>query len=116
MSKGAAVIAIVIALMVGNYWARWRRAETAKRLAKTAANNAGKGVWRARGIMLLVGVALYVILDLWFRGRGRLGHARGTMTARRQTGISAVHSKPGVRAASCRGGGGALLSRTCLAA
>jgi hypothetical protein len=71
MSTGAAVIAVVIALLVGNYWARWRRAEATKRLAKAAADTAGKGVWRARGVMLLVGLALYFVLDLWFRGRGR---------------------------------------------
>jgi hypothetical protein len=71
MPAGAAVIAIVIALLVGNYWARWRRAEATKRLAKAAAGNASKGVWRARGVMLLIALVLFLVLDVWFRSRGR---------------------------------------------
>lgn len=73
MSKTAAVVAIVIALMVGYYWARWRRAEATSKLAKAGANTAGKAVWRARGMIVLVAAALYVVLRLWFHGRGRLG-------------------------------------------
>lgn len=71
MTKGAAVIAISLALMAGYYWARWRRAETVNRLAKAAADGAGKVAWRARGVILLVGAAVYVVIDLWLRGRGR---------------------------------------------
>jgi hypothetical protein len=71
MPAGAAVSAIVIALLVGNYWARWRRAEATKRLAKAAAGNASKGVWRARGVMLLIALVLFLVLDVWFRSRGR---------------------------------------------
>jgi ABC-type amino acid transport system permease subunit len=70
MTKQAAVIAIVIALMVGYYWARWRRAETTNRVAKAAAGTASGTVWRARGAILLVALAVYAIVDLWFRGRG----------------------------------------------
>ena len=76
MSKDAALIAVVLALMVGYYWARWRRAETGAKTAKALADGAGKTVWRARGVMLLVGVAVYVAVALWFRGHGRLGGPR----------------------------------------
>jgi len=71
MTKGAAVIAVVLALMVGYYWARWRRAEGSAKSAKAMADGAGKTVWRARGSMLLVAVAVYVALTLWFHGQGR---------------------------------------------
>lgn len=71
MTKGAAVIAISLALMTGYYWARWRRAETVNRAAKATADGVGKVAWRARGVILLVGAAVYVAIDLWLRGRGR---------------------------------------------
>lgn len=66
------MIAIVIALMVGYYWARWRRAETSNRVARAQADGAGKTVWRARGSILLVGIAVYAVISLWLKGRGRL--------------------------------------------
>lgn len=71
MTKDAAVVAIVISLMGGYYWARWRRAEATNRVAKQQADAAGRGAWRARGAILLVGVAVYLVIDLWIRGRGR---------------------------------------------
>jgi hypothetical protein len=71
MSKDAAVIAVVTALMVGYYFARWRRAETAQKGAKTLADTATKTAWKARGVMVLVGFALYAVIELWLRGRGR---------------------------------------------
>jgi hypothetical protein len=76
MTSGAAVIAVVLALMVGSYWARWRRAEGSAKSARAMADGAGKAVWRARGSMLLVGVAVYVAVALWFRGLGRLSGTR----------------------------------------
>ena len=71
MTEEAAVIAIVLALAGGYYWARWRRAENARRLAKATADTANKGAWRARGVILLVGVAVYAVINLWIHGRGR---------------------------------------------
>ncbi|MHB1593362.1 MAG: hypothetical protein ACYCO9_03820 [Streptosporangiaceae bacterium] len=62
--------AIVIALMVGYYWARWRRAETTKQAAKAAAEAAGKAVWRARGVIALVAVVVYAVIRLWIRNHG----------------------------------------------
>ena len=71
MSEDAAVVAIVLALMVGYFWARWRRAEAGRRVAKAAAGTAGRGAWRARGTILLIGVAAYAVINLWLHGRGR---------------------------------------------
>jgi hypothetical protein len=71
MTEEAAVVAIVLALAGGYYWARWRRAESTKRLAAATADTAGKGAWRARGMILLIGVAVYAVINLWIHGRGR---------------------------------------------
>jgi hypothetical protein len=71
MTKDAAVIAVVLALMVGYYWARWRRAENSVKTAKALADGAGKTAWRARGVLLLVGVGVYAAITLWFHGKGR---------------------------------------------
>jgi len=71
MTTDAAVLAVIIALMVGYYFARWRRAETSLRTNKTFAEVSARTAWRARGAMLLVGVILWAIIDAWFRGKGR---------------------------------------------
>jgi hypothetical protein len=71
MTTGAAALAVIVALMVGYYFARWRRAETALKANKTLADAAGKNAWRARGVMLLVGAALWAIIAAWLRGVGR---------------------------------------------
>jgi hypothetical protein len=69
MTQTAAVVAVVVALMLGYYWARWRRWEGSARSARALADQAAKQAWKARGAMLLVGVAVYVALHLWLRGR-----------------------------------------------
>ena len=33
-----------------------------------AAGGAGEQVWRARGVILLIGFFVYVVINLWFRG------------------------------------------------
>jgi hypothetical protein len=71
MTADAAVLAVSIALMGGYAWARWRQRENANQTAKTVAANAGRQVWRARGWLLLAGVVVFALVDLWFRGSGR---------------------------------------------
>ena len=71
MTKEAAVLAISLALIGGYHWARWQRAEATRRFAKAAADTAGKGAWRARGVILLIGVAAFAVINLWVHGRGR---------------------------------------------
>jgi hypothetical protein len=71
MTRDAAVLAVIGALMLGYYWARWRRAETTNKAAKAAVDAAGRQAWRARGVMVLVGFVVYVLIDLWIRGSGR---------------------------------------------
>jgi hypothetical protein len=71
MTAGAAVVGIVVALMAGFYMARYDRAERANRSAKATAAAGGAQVWRARRTILLVGFVVFIVVDLWFRGRGR---------------------------------------------
>jgi TnpA family transposase len=71
MTKEAAVLAITLALIAGYHWSRWQRAEATRRLAKAAADTAGKGAWRTRGVILLIGFAAFAVINLWVHGRGR---------------------------------------------
>jgi len=56
-------------LMLGYYWARWRRAEGSAKNARVLADAAGRQAWKARGMILLVGVAVYAALHAWLGGR-----------------------------------------------
>ena len=69
MTSDAAVVAVIVALMTGYYFARWRRWEGSAKSARVLADAASRAAWKARGAMLLVGVALYVVLHLWLKGR-----------------------------------------------
>jgi hypothetical protein len=71
MTTDAAALAVIISLMVGYYFARWRRAEASRKTNKAFADVSARTAWRARGVMLLVGVALWAVIDAWFRGKGR---------------------------------------------
>ena len=71
MSAGAALIAIVAALVLGYYFAQWRRSEGSLRSAKGLVDGAGKAVWKARGKLLLTGLAIAVLIYLWNHGLGR---------------------------------------------
>jgi hypothetical protein len=71
MTPIAATVAIVVALMVGYYWARWRRAEASLRTAKGQADAAGKAAWRSRILIIVLAAAVYVVLHAWFGGTGR---------------------------------------------
>ena len=71
MSTGAALIAIVAALVLGYYFAQWRRSEGSLKSAKGLVDGAGKAVWKARGKLLLTGLAIVVFIYLWNHGMGR---------------------------------------------
>ena len=71
MSAGAALIAIVAALVLGYYFAQWRRSEGSLKSAKGLVDGAGKAVWKARGKLLLTGLAIAVLIYLWNHGLGR---------------------------------------------
>jgi hypothetical protein len=67
MTETAATVAVIVALMLGYYFARWRRWEGSAKSARVLADAASKAVWKARGAMLLVAVALYVVLRIWLK-------------------------------------------------
>jgi hypothetical protein len=71
MTRDAAVVAVVISIMGGYYFARWRRAEGSHQTAKTAAETAERAAWRARGVMVLVALAVAAVIEMWLRGKGR---------------------------------------------
>jgi hypothetical protein len=67
MTRDAAAVAVIVALMLGYYWARWRRAEGSARSARALADAAGRQAWKARGMIVLIGFAVYVVIHLWFQ-------------------------------------------------
>ena len=69
MTRDAAAVAVIVALMLGYYFARWRRWEGSAKSARVLADAASRAVWKARAAMLLVGVALYVVLRIWIEGK-----------------------------------------------
>ena len=69
MTQEAAAVAVIVALMLGYYFARWRRWEGSAKSARVLADAASKAAWKARGAMLLVAVAVYVVLHAWLGGR-----------------------------------------------
>jgi len=71
MPTGTALIAIVAALVLGYYFAQWRRSEGSLRTARTLADGAGRSVWRARRNLLLTCVGVVVLIYLWSHGLGR---------------------------------------------
>ena len=68
MTTGAAAIAIVASLVAGYYFAQWRRSEGSLKSAKTLKEGAGKGAWKARRNLLLTGLAIAVVIYLWYHG------------------------------------------------
>jgi hypothetical protein len=67
----AAVVAVVVALAVGFYWARLLRAERSRRGAKRDYEAAGRGAWAARRVMILVAAVLVLAVRAWLQGKGR---------------------------------------------
>lgn len=67
----AAVVAVVVALAVGFYWARLLRAERSRRGAKRDYEAAGRGAWAARRVMVLVAAVLVLVVRAWLQGKGR---------------------------------------------
>ena len=76
MTTDAAVIAVVVSLMGGYHFARWRRSEGSLKSAKTLTEGAGKAAWGARRAMLLTGLAIAAVIYLWIHGKGHLRESR----------------------------------------
>jgi hypothetical protein len=70
LTPDEATLAVTGALMVGFYCARWRIAEREQDAANARVRAAGRAVWRARGVMIGVGLFAAALIDLWIRGKG----------------------------------------------
>jgi hypothetical protein len=71
VTREAAAVAVIVALLAGWYGRMWREREADRRFAQTRATNAMKAVWRARGGIVVVGVVVAATVNLWLHGRGR---------------------------------------------
>ena len=71
MNTGAAAVAVSAALAVGWYIAKLHSAQGDLRSARARLAGALKAIWAARRVAVVVGVVGIVLVDLWFRGKGR---------------------------------------------
>jgi hypothetical protein len=71
VTREAAAVAVIVALLAGWYGRMWREREADRRFAQTRATNAMKAVWRARGGIVVVGIVVAATVNLWLHGRGR---------------------------------------------
>ena len=68
MTLGAAAIAVIIAVLVGWYGRMWREREGDRTVTRTRAANARKAVWRARGVIVAVGIIAVAAIYVWLHG------------------------------------------------
>jgi dipeptide/tripeptide permease len=71
VTREAAAVAVIVALLVGWYGRRWLEREGDRSVTRTRAANARRAVWRARWVMVVVGIVVAVTIDVWLHGRGR---------------------------------------------
>jgi len=71
MSTVAATAAIVTALAAGWYGAKWLQAERDEESQRARLAAAVKIMWHARRVLAGVVITGAVLLDAWFRGKGR---------------------------------------------
>ncbi|HXZ74827.1 MAG TPA: hypothetical protein VEH31_28730 [Streptosporangiaceae bacterium] len=68
MTLGAAAVAVIIAVLVGWYGRMWREREGDRSITRTRAANAKKAVWKARGVILVVGIVAVAAVYVWLHG------------------------------------------------
>jgi protein-S-isoprenylcysteine O-methyltransferase Ste14 len=71
VTREAAAVAVIIALVVGWYGRMWREREGDRSVTRTRAANARRAVWRARWAIVVVGIVVVVTVDVWLHGSGR---------------------------------------------
>jgi hypothetical protein len=71
ISAGTAAIAVTAALAAGWYVAKWHTAELDEISVRARLAGAVRLVWAARKAMAVVVVAGVILVDLWFKGKGR---------------------------------------------
>jgi hypothetical protein len=68
VTLGAAAVAVIIAVLVGWYGRMWREREGDRSITRTRAANAKKAVWRARGVIVVVGIVAVAAVYVWLHG------------------------------------------------
>lgn len=71
MSTGAAAVAVSAALFAGWYVSKWHTAELDEISARRRLANALKVMWAGRRAAVGIAIGVVVLVDLWFRGKGR---------------------------------------------
>jgi hypothetical protein len=71
VTRDAAAVAVIVALLAGWYGRMWLEREGDRRVTRTRAANAMKAVWKARGVIVVVGIVVAVTVNMWLHGRGR---------------------------------------------
>jgi hypothetical protein len=68
VTLGTAAVAVIIAALVGWYGRMWREREGDRSVTRTRAANAKKAVWKARGVIVVVGIAAVAAVYVWLHG------------------------------------------------
>ena len=71
MSTGAAAVAVTAALAIGWHVAKWHTAEHDEISARNRLANAVKVMWASRRALGVVAIIGFVLVNMWFRGKGR---------------------------------------------
>jgi len=68
VTREAAAVAVIVALLAGWYGRMWREREADRSFAQTRAANAMKAVWKARGVIVVVGIVAAATVYVWLHG------------------------------------------------
>jgi nicotinamide riboside transporter PnuC len=65
-----AVVVVIVALLVGWYGRMWREREGDRSVTRTRAANARKAVWKARLVIVVVGIVVVATVDVLLHDGG----------------------------------------------
>jgi hypothetical protein len=68
VTREAAAVAVIIAALAGWYGRMWREREGDRSVTRTRAANARKAAWKARGIIVVVGIVAATTVYVWLHG------------------------------------------------
>jgi protein-S-isoprenylcysteine O-methyltransferase Ste14 len=66
-----AVVTVIVALLAGWYGRMWREREADRSVTRTRAANARKAVWKARWVIVVMGIVVAATVNMWLHGGGR---------------------------------------------
>jgi hypothetical protein len=65
------VVTVIVALLAGWYGRMWREREADRSVTRTRAANARKAVWKARWVIVVMGIVVAATVNMWLHGGGR---------------------------------------------